>query len=810
MTSNDQLSNFPQIGREQSFKDVPEAALHYKRDRNWNVIKLKSRSKFPKGEGWPKQRFVESEISHIFSEDSNVGLLLGEPSGNLIDIDLDCPEAVAAGKHFLPRTGLIFGRTSNPYSHHLYKVAGELRSFKFTRPLNNRKKNSNIRKRPTVILEIRSTGCQTMAPPSIHPGGERSQWHAYKEALEIEAYELKRAVTLTACCALIAQYWPGEGSRHDFSLALSGILLKRGIEAEICEDLIVHAAEISEDDELEDRRRAVQDTAKAFEEQRNITGLPTLKNIIEPNKADLLTSLLGKWLKRISQVSKTKAQIKQSYRKFPIDSLPEPVHSFVKETSLSLGCDPSFVVLPLIAAIAAAIGNTRVIRLKNGWDEPSIIWTIIVGESGTLKSPAMDKALKATRDRQAKKLQEYSAAMEEYEEELTKYEADRNKYKQGKLEGDPPRKPKEPVAERYLVSDTTIESLAIVLNEAFRGVLLARDELGGWIGSFDQYKKGKADAAQWLELFRAGCLLIDRKTGKQKIISVSRASVSITGGIQPGLLRRIIGEEYIENGLAARFLMAMPPRRKKKWTDREVSSELLEKINVMFNRLFELTPKSSDEGELSPIPIELSSEAKELWIEFYNSISKEQIKLNSALAAAWAKLEGYAARIALIIHLIKGMEGPIDRDSIQSGIEIIKWFSYESRRVYSYLKSSEDEIEREKIIDLIERKGPLTPRELTLNMRGFKNDTIKAKIVLSKLVTEGILAIQEIPSKTKIGRPTTKYVLNTDESVYETNSQGSPPSDVTGEHKKTNNTKPPSNSNSFVDNDEEELTEWSR
>ena len=70
--------------------------------------------------------------------------------------------------------------------------------------------------------------------------------------------------------------------------------------------------------------------------------------------------------------------------------------------------------------------------------------------------------------------------------------------------------------ERLIVSDITIEALAMLLEENPRGLGVARDELSGWLASFNQYKGGKgADASQWLELYRAGVLIVDRKTAER-------------------------------------------------------------------------------------------------------------------------------------------------------------------------------------------------------------------------------------------------------------------------------------------------------
>ena len=62
--------------------------------------------------------------------------------------------------------------------------------------------------------------------------------------------------------------------------------------------------------------------------------------------------------------------------------------------------------------------------------------------------------------------------------------------------------------------------------ETPRGLLVARDELAGWLGSFNQYKQGQGgDVAHWLEMHRAGALLVDRKSGDKTTIHVARAAV---------------------------------------------------------------------------------------------------------------------------------------------------------------------------------------------------------------------------------------------------------------------------------------------
>jgi Bifunctional DNA primase/polymerase, N-terminal len=95
-------------------------ALEYLR-RGWSPVPVPFRGKAPLDKGWPELAITEGIARRYFNgEAQNIGIKLGEPSGGLADVDLDCAEAIAAAPYFLPRT-LCFGRASKPRSHWLYQ-----------------------------------------------------------------------------------------------------------------------------------------------------------------------------------------------------------------------------------------------------------------------------------------------------------------------------------------------------------------------------------------------------------------------------------------------------------------------------------------------------------------------------------------------------------------------------------------------------------------------------------------------------------------------------------------------------------------
>lgn len=451
---------------------------------------------------------------------------------------------------------------------------------------------------------------------------------------------------------------------------------------------------------------------------------------------------------------------------FPVDALPEKVASAVTAHAAAIGCDPCMVALPMLAGLAASIGNSRRVRLKLTWDEPAIIWAVVVGQSGDCKSPPFDAALEPLRKMQRIAFDNYRVALDSYSIDMKRHAADAADWKKsGDRETDPPIPPVKPTCWRILVEDTTTEALAPILLENPRGLLLARDELSGFLRGFDQYRAGKGgDAARWLQLHRAGELMVDRKTGEGTIF-VANASVSVTGTIQPEILRTSLGYEGFVSGLAARMLLAMPPRRVQVWNENVVEPKVSENVERIYARLLSLAP--ADNG--TPVLVDLTPSAKEAWKQFYNDLNQELATLTGDLAAAWKKLEAYCARFALVIALARAAsddrdgsmrpETFIDEPDMVAAVTITRWFMHEGERVYAVLAESPAQSEDRELVELIARRGgSITARDLRRGKRRFRT-TEAAAAALAALVQAGHGAWSSVETGVEGGRPTRTFRL---------------------------------------------------
>ncbi len=454
------------------------------------------------------------------------------------------------------------------------------------------------------------------------------------------------------------------------------------------------------------------------------------------------------------------------WRPFPVDALPAPLRDLAVQGGKSIGCDPAFVALPSLSVVGAAIGNSRTIELKEGWREPAVVWTAAVGESGDGKSPALDLAFAPLREREAASQREYVEALKDYKVARQRYEADLAAWKHGGASGSPPEEPPPPEPKRYIVGDVTVEALASRMAANPRGLLLGRDELAGWFKSFDAYRGGRGgDSAFWLSAHSARSHSVDRK-GDPPIIYLERAAVWIAGGIQPRTLEACIRVEHFENGLIARVALAMPPRHVAKWTNATVPFSVRSAYDDAVGDLLALEMATSGDGAPEPVPLFLSDDARNVWIEFFNDFAERRADTVGDESAALAKLLGYAARFALIHQLARDPAArTVDAEAMRAGVRLAKWFADEEVRVYAILREPPEATDRRRLVEWIARaprNGRVTERDVARGLRTYRGKHA-AEDALAELVAVGAGHWEDREPGEDGGRPTREFVLDRSE-----------------------------------------------
>jgi hypothetical protein len=250
--------------------------------RGFAVVPVPHGKKGPTLEGWEGLRLGADELhEHFNGKPQNIGLVLGEASGDLVDVDLDAEETVRIAGRFLPPT-VTSGRQSSPHSHWWYVAPGA----------------ESVRYKDVdgqVLVELRSTGCQTIVEPSVHPSGERVVWHrGGLDLAEVEAGDLSRRVRELATAALIARHVPPAGGRHDFAMPVAGFLLRSGRlnDGTTLKIMLAawHAAGADSREAVRDLEGIVRDTAEHLVRGEPVIGGPTLEE-----SAPGVAKLLSRW-----------------------------------------------------------------------------------------------------------------------------------------------------------------------------------------------------------------------------------------------------------------------------------------------------------------------------------------------------------------------------------------------------------------------------------------------------------------------------------------------------------------------------------
>lgn len=252
---------------------------------------------------------------------------------------------------------------------------------------------------------------------------------------------------------------------------------------------------------------------------------------------DLYTTLKfnGDWKKAKDSLKPTPLPepepIQSPHSFFPIEVFPQFVQDHIKELNKSLNFHIDFSAAAAMFTVATINGNKYKLRVKNGWEAPTIFWFACVGYPGTIKTHPVKTMTKPLThiDTDSKHF---------YDKEMAVYNPEAK------------QKTPKPKFRQMLISDYTIESLHTIHDINPRGLGLYKDELKGFLNDMNKYRKG-SDEEFWLESFNNGSYIVNRVT--KEPVMVNNICINIIGTMQHEVLNKVI-TEYAGNGLIDRFL----------------------------------------------------------------------------------------------------------------------------------------------------------------------------------------------------------------------------------------------------------------
>jgi hypothetical protein len=236
--------------------------------------------------------------------------------------------------------------------------------------------------------------------------------------------------------------------------------------------------------------------------------------------------------------------------RLPLDILSSRLQKIVRDSAINAGAPEDFVFASLITSASMCMGNSVRVKIKEGFEQPAIIWAQIIGGPSTNKSPAMRIPLKCLTAIQDRMMVPFREAIKKWEQEkkladqfLKDWETKQKAMIASgqEVSAEPPSnaiappKPAEPI---LVMNDASIEAFYRRQAITPRGFGVSRDELAAFMADMERYGNSSNRAA-WLESYEGSSHTIERVKDEGKIIHIPHCW--FPRGSEP--VRRIISIE---------------------------------------------------------------------------------------------------------------------------------------------------------------------------------------------------------------------------------------------------------------------------
>lgn len=325
----------------------------------------------------------------------------------------------------------------------------------------------------------------------------------------------------------------------------------------------------------------------------------------------------------------------------PRGLLPPIIEDFAFQYAEQMGTDPAGFAMSALTACAAVIRDEICIKPKRHekWTESARIWTMLIGEPSTRKTPMMKKAVARIKAIDARLLAEGNRALAEWQED-------------GGAKGAGPKPP----CPRLRIEDTTMESAQEVCRESPNGILVLQDELQGFFGRIEKYSGGRgggSDRSFWLQAYGGGQYAVNR-VGRGSFL-IDNLSVTMLGGIQPHTIREIM-QHATDDGLIQRFI---PVLLRPADVDRDIElPPIAEKFDALIERLHEIEAPRNFFG-VQPFQFDDAGIAiREELAARHHRIVRSIEGFNTKLSTHIGKFDGLFPRLCVIWHCVENANNP--------------------------------------------------------------------------------------------------------------------------------------------------------
>ncbi len=350
----------------------------------------------------------------------------------------------------------------------------------------------------------------------------------------------------------------------------------------------------------------------------------------------------------------------------PWHVLPASLSKSLKLLAQSCASDSEPLVGSALSIISSVIGGSAMVQIKEGWLQPLIVWVADIRPSGRGKTPGVERLMDPLYAAQKKEQERYNLEIKEWKS----------------IPSD--KRPEEPKPPRgYYITDLTVEGLRDDISGSSNGgILVYHSELSSLISTQDRYRsQGGGDREAWLTIWDGQSSRIVRAG---RIIYVPTMRVSICGGVQSDIWRRVFGSKdglYISDGTVYRILVTYYDGPSRELDDSVWGEEHRALWDEILSKAMLFADRRCCEPEWVPHSLKFSKDAYARFKEWRNDLMAIELDMPPQFRGYLPKAVSYAARLAgilFILHVIdKGRDlsdTNLSVEDVNRGIELVMYY----------------------------------------------------------------------------------------------------------------------------------------
>ncbi|GAB6907626.1 hypothetical protein JCM12296A_34630 [Desulfosarcina cetonica] len=388
---------------------------------------------------------------------------------------------------------------------------------------------------------------------------------------------------------------------------------------------------------------------------------------------------------------------------YPMDALIGMIGDAVREVTEFVQCPAALAVGSAVAAISTVAAGLVDVRRDEGLQGPVGIAVICIADSGERKSSADSYFTGPIRDWELSVADEMAHEIQAWQADDTAWRAkrdgivnairsaaqhdDETSELEDRLAEHEARQPERPRVPRLLIGDATTEALTWRLAHVWSVAGVLSSEAGIVFGGHAMGRETIMRNLSTLNTLWDGAPLhIDRRTTDSYTVPAARITLGLA--VQPQTIQRFVdGSQGLARsiGFLARFLIAWPESTQgtRMYRPAPKGWPALNRFHDRLRVLLDFPVPFDDAGKLTPTVLDLSPDAKKLWIRFHDDIERELADTGELgdVRDVGSKAADNAARLAALFHVFDhGPQGEVGQEHMQAAARIVTWHVFEARR----------------------------------------------------------------------------------------------------------------------------------